>query len=413
MKKRFFPIMALAIVTGASGQQEISDETVVRGIADGILAETQYGFTTLSGALTFNTSGDVPEDTLVKFKSDYLSWHYVNGVIGMAMADLGSFLKDDRYTEHCVNQVYFGFENYRVFESRYKPDMPRWGYPYRELFAITELDDCGAMGAAAIEAYKRKSSPELMDYFNRIADHILNKQDRLSDLTLVRSGPHEMTLWADDLFMSVPFLARMGELTGDPKYVEDAVTQVLNFNKYLWDEDMGLYYHCYYNDLNRNGVAFWGRGNGWVMMATVQLLDRLPADHPKRQEILKILENHILGIARYQSGKGLWHQLLDKNDSYQESSCTSMFVYAIAHAVNEGWIDQRYASIALTGWEGLKNNMITSDWQLKNICIGTGIQDNLAFYYNRPSKTNELHGLGAVIEAGIEIMRLKDMQGKD
>ena len=413
MKKLFLLMAALAMMAGVKGQSEFSDEAVVRSIADRILKETQYGFTTRSGALSFNTAKEVPEDTLVEFKSKYLGWYYTNGVLNIAMADLGEFLKEDKYTQHCVNQIYFGFDNYREFEARFKPGMPRWGYPYRELFSIMELDDCGAMGASAIEAYNRKPSQELRDYFDRIADHILNKQDRLADKTLVRKGPHEMTLWADDLYMSVPFLSRMGELTGDPKYFEDAVTQVLNFNKYLWDEDKGLYYHCYYSDLNRNGVAHWGRCNGWVMMANVQLLDRLPADHPKREEILRNLEKHILGIAKYQNGKGLWHQLLDMNDSYQESSCTSMFVYTIAHAVNEGWIDKRYATIALAGWEGLKNNMITSDGQLKNVCIGTGIQDDLVFYYNRPSRLNELHGLGAVIEAGIEIMRLKDGLGKD
>lgn len=400
-------MLLLAIRAGTKGQSESSDEAVVRSIADRIVAEAQYGFIAQSGKLIYKTAREVPEDTLVKFRSEFLSWHYANGVINMAMADLGDFLKDDRYTQHCIHQVYFGFDNYKVFEARYKPGMPRWGYPYRELFSIRELDDCGAMGASAIEAYKRKPSQELRDYFDLIADHILNKQDRLKDKTLVRKGPHEMTLWADDLFMSVPFLARMGELTGDPKYFDDAVTQVLNFNRYLWNEEKGLYYHCYYSDLDRNGVAHWGRCNGWVMMATVQLLDRLPVDHPRRGEILKNLEKHILGIAKYQNGKGLWHQLLDKNDSYPESSCTSMFVYTIAHAVNKGWIDTHYATIALAGWEGLKNNMITADGQLKNVCIGTGIQDDLVFYYNRPSKLNELHGLGAVIEAGIEIMKLK------
>jgi unsaturated rhamnogalacturonyl hydrolase len=393
MKRLLLFIPVLSVMAGVRGQSDIADETVVRSIADRILAETQYGFTTLSGTLTYNTAGEIPEDTLVTFRSNYLSWHYANGVINMAMADLGEFLKDDRYIQHCVNQVYFGFNNYKVFEGRYKPGMPRWGYPYRELFSIMELDDCGSMGASAIEAYYRKPSQELREYFDRVADHILNRQDRLPDKTLVRKGPHEMTLWADDLFMSVPFLARMGKLTGDPIYFEDAVTQVLNFHHYLWNEAKGLYYHCYYSDLNRNGVAHWGRCNGWVMMATVQLLDRLPMDYPGREEVLKILEQHILGIAKYQNGKGLWHQLLDKSDSYQESSCTSMFVYAIAHAVNEGWIDARYGTIALAGWEGLKNNMITNDGQLKSVCIGTGIQDDLVFYYNRPTRLNEMHGL--------------------
>jgi unsaturated rhamnogalacturonyl hydrolase len=408
MKKLFILLVTLMGITEAWGQPSITDEAIVRGIADRILAETKYGFTATAGDISYNSAKEIPDGTSVRFKSEYLGWHYVNGVINMAMIDLGEFLQDDRYTQHCVNQVYFGFDNYKVFQTRYTPDMPRWGYPYRELFAIMELDDCGSMGASAIEAFYKKPSQVLRDYFDRVADHILNKQERLPDKTLVRGDPHKMTLWADDLYMSVPFLARMGKFTGDPKYFDDAVTQVLNFNKYLWNEDKGLYYHCYYTDLSRNGVAHWGRCNGWVMMATVHLLNMLPADHPRREDIRKILEKHILGVARYQDGNGLWHQLLDKNDSYEESSCSSMFVYTTARAVNMGWIDKSYATIALAGWEGLKKNMITPDGQLKNVCIGTGIQDDLVFYYNRPARLNELHGLGAVIEAGIEIMRLRE-----
>ncbi len=387
-------------------RQTLSDLQTLRNIADRILNETQYGF--VNGNQYYPSANDIPEKVNVQFKSEYLSWHYVNGVINMAMVDLGEFLHEEKYVSHCINQIYFGFNNYKVFQSRYTPDMPRWGYPYRELFKIMELDDCGAMGASAIEAYHRKPSKELYDYFDRVADHILNRQDRLSDKTLVRQGPHKMTLWADDLYMSVPFLARMGKLTGEQKYYEDAVRQVVNFNKYLWDKDKELYYHCYYSDLNRNGVAHWGRCNGWVMMAEVHLLNLMPENHSMREEVRKILEKHILGIAKYQNAKGLWHQLLDKNDSYEESSCSAMFVYAIARAVNMGWIDRGYATIALAGWEGLKNYMITADGQLKNVCVGTGIQDDLVFYYNRPAKLNELHGLGAVIEAGIEILRLKE-----
>ncbi|MBN2215694.1 MAG: glycoside hydrolase family 88 protein [Bacteroidales bacterium] len=103
--------------------------------------------------------------------------------------------------------------------------------------------------------------------------------------------------------------------------------------------------------------------------------------------------------------------MLDKTDSYPESSCSAMFVYSIARAVSKGWIDKRYASIAVRGWEGLKEHKTTLDGQLKDIYAGTGIEDNMVFYYNRPAPTNETHGLGAVIDAGIEIIRLrKSMQ---
>jgi len=84
-----------------------------------------------------------------------------------------------------------------------------------------------------------------------------------------------------------------------------------------------------------------------------------------------------------------------------------MFVYCIARAVNEGWIDERYGSIAIQGWRGLKEHKITNDGQVKDICVGTGIEDNMVFYYKRPARLNEKHGIGPVIDAGIEIIKLK------
>ena len=143
------------------------------------------------------------------------------------------------------------------------------------------------------------------------------------------------------------------------------------------------------------------------MMAQVHLLNFLPHDHPRRESLIANLDRQIQGIARYQSPEGLWHQIIDRTDSYLESSCSAMFAYSIARAVNEGWIDRRYASIALTGWEGLKALKITGDGQLKDVCIGTGIQNNMVFYYSRPARLNEMHGLGPVIEAGVEIIRMK------
>jgi rhamnogalacturonyl hydrolase YesR len=323
----------------------------------------------------------------------------------MAMIDLGDFLKDEKYTNHAIQHVSFSLENVRYFEKRDNTNYRR--QPFRPIINIRELDDCGAMGASVIEVYKRVNNPLFKTYIDRAANHISNLQDRLADGTLVRKAPNPMTLWADDLYMSVPFLARMGTLTGDNKYYEDAINQVLNFSKYLWDAERELYYHCYFDDLKRNGIAHWGRANGWMMCAQVHLLNQLPADYPRRELIIKNLERQIVGISKYQDGNGLWHQILDRTDSYPESSCSAMFVYSIARAINQGWIDRRYTSIVLSGWQGLKSNMITPEGQMKDVCVGTGVENDLAFYYNRPARTDDTHGTGSLIEAGIETIKLK------
>jgi rhamnogalacturonyl hydrolase YesR len=381
---------------------------VVRSIADYILEHTTYDYREVGSGKIYKSTDEIAEDAEVHFTNPFMQWGYTMGVLNMAMINLGAFLDEEKYTNYSVQHVTNGMDNYEFFEARFKHDRPHHRYPYGQLWTMQELDDCGAMGASMIEVYKIVDRKDYREYIDNTAVHIMETQDRLEDGTLVRKFPHEMTLWADDLYMSVPFLARMGDLTGDVKYFNDALLQVFNFTKYLWNNDKELYYHCYYSDLVRNGVAHWGRCNGWVMMAQVHLMNFLPADHPKREELRKNLERQILGIAKYQNMDGLWHQLLDKNDSYVESSCSAMFVYSIARAVNEGWIDKRYGSIATRGWEGLKEHKITHDGQIRDICVSTGIQNDLIFYYKRPARTNETHGLGAVIDAGIEVIKLKN-----
>lgn len=406
--RSFFTIcFVLALISTPFAQVNSDDETVVRNIADYILRHAEFKFEGVSNGQTYHSTKEIPDNVDVRFKSPFGEWHYTNGVLNMAMIDLAAFLNEEKYASFAAQHVAFGFDNYQFFQKRFKGDRPHYYFPFGQLWTMKELDDCGAMGASVIEVYQKVKRADYKDYIENTARHITEKQDRLDDGTLARTFPHNMTLWADDLYMSVPFLARMGKLSGDRKYFDDAIHQVLKFTEHLWNKDKELYYHCYYSDLKRNGVAHWGRCNGWVMMAQVHLLNFLPADHPQRETLIKNLERQILGIAKYQNPNGLWHQVLDKSDSYVESSCSAMFVYCTARAVNQGWIDKRYATIATTGWEGLKAQKITPAGQLKDVCVGTGIQDDMVFYYTRPARLNEKHGLGAVIEAGIEVLKLK------
>jgi hypothetical protein len=61
-----------------------------------------------------------------------------------------------------------------------------------------------------------------------------------------------------------------------------------------------------------------------------ELLSVLPEDHPGRAAVLAQYRAHVAGLAAAQGGAGLWHQLLDRNDSYLETSASAMYVYAIA-----------------------------------------------------------------------------------
>jgi rhamnogalacturonyl hydrolase YesR len=317
------------------------------------------------------------------------------------MLQTAAVLQEPRYSDYVRRNYDFIFTNLDYFKKQY--DAGARSVEWRPVLKIGSLDDCGSMAAGLLEVYATDKKPAYMDYLQRVGDYIRNKQAKFPDGTLARTEPRNMTLWADDLYMSVPFLARMGKTTGDPGYFDFAIQQVEAFNRYIYDSTTGLYFHAYYNDEHINGVAHWGRCNGWVALAQCALLDALPADHPKRAELQRFLLRQIVGFSRYQDSSGLWHQLLDKPDSYLESSVTAMFTYTVAHAVNKGWINPRYLTIAREGWHGLTRD-VTTDGELRDVCIGTSIEDDIHFYYTRPRETNDTHGLGAFLLAGTEMI---------
>jgi unsaturated rhamnogalacturonyl hydrolase len=386
-------------------QDTSKTEDVLHLVADAIVQSTHFQFIDQQTGNRYNSPADAPESVTLRPDSPYADWRYWNGVLNIAMLKLSDVLKEPSYAEFPLKQIAFNFDHYRFFEKKNKGE-GKWDYPFGQHFLMEELDDCGTMGASVIEVSRLAPQDRYRIYINQAATHIHTMQSRLKDRTLVRSFPHKWTLWADDLYMSVSFLARMGEFSKDNSYFDDAAQQVINFHKYLFDETVGLMHHCWYSDVNRAGVAFWGRANGWAMLAQVDLLDRLPANHPQRGTLLRLLQRHILGIARYQNSEGLWHQLLDKTDSYLETSCSAMFTYTIARAVNKGYIEPRYALVAIHGWEGVMSK-IHSDGKVEGVCTGTGVGDDLEFYYNRPAPLNDVHGIGALLLAGAEVLRLQ------
>ncbi|MEO6520764.1 MAG: glycoside hydrolase family 88 protein [Mucilaginibacter sp.] len=384
--------------------QKISSEELVRGVADQVIAHTSFRFVNSKTKEKYDSTKGLPLSADIKAETAYNKWNYVNGVITIGMMQMADVLNDKKYSDYSLHNSEFIFSSIPYFEQIYKAKMgkPEFG----QFFTMGNLDACGAMSAGLCDVDALMHKKEYSEYLSRSADYISHKQQRLADGTLCRPNPRDGTIWADDLFMSVPFLARMGKITGDAKYFDDAIKQVENFNKYLYDPMTGLFIHNYYNDVQMNGVGRWGRANGWLAMAQCQLLNVLPAGHPKRAELIRLLLRQIVGYSRYQDQTGLWHQLLDKPDSYLETSVTAMFTYAVARAVNQGWINAKYIAIANEGWRGLATK-ITADGQMQDVCVGTNMDEDIKFYYSRPTELNDIHGLGAFLLAGAEMVRFE------
>ncbi|MEO6520666.1 MAG: glycoside hydrolase family 88 protein [Mucilaginibacter sp.] len=399
--RKFLSVLLLTACSGAVFAQTNTEE-VVRRVADNIIKTTTFKFVNSKTGEKFDSTKGLAPSGDVKAESKYNRWMYVNGVLTAGMMQTAAVLNDKKYSDYSLHNFQFIFNSLPYFEEVRKDKSVKVEYgPY---FNISNLDACGAMSAGLMDVYALDNRKDYRTYLDRSVDYISNKQLRLPDGTLCRPNPRKNTIWADDLYMSIPFLARMGKLTGNTKYFDDAIKQVENFNKYLYDTNTGLYWHNYYSDVEMNGVGHWGRANGWLAVAQTELLRNLPANHPKRAELIRLLLRQIVGFARYQDQSGLWHQLLDKPDSYLETSVTAMYTYAVARAVNEGWINEKYISIAREGWKGLTAK-VTTDGQLEDVCIGTNMDEAIKFYYTRPKELNDTHGLGAILLAGTEMIK--------
>lgn len=274
------------------------------------------------------------------------------------------------------------------------------------------LDDAGSMCAAFIKAAHAGVEPDaLSPWIDNYMQWISTSQFRLADGTLARNRPLASTLWLDDLYMSVPALAQMGARTGERKYFDDAVKQILQFSARMFVPETGLYRHGWVQEMEPHPAFHWARANGWAVVAMAELLSVLPADHPGRAAVLAQYRAHVRGLAACQGGTGLWHQLLDRPDSYLETSASAMFCYSIARGINRGWLDRlAYGPMVSLAWNAV-SAQVNARGQVENTCVGTGMGFDPAFYYYRPVSVYAAHGYGPVLLAGAEMIELRQHLG--
>ena len=288
--------------------------------------------------------------------------------------------------------------------------------PIRPLLTLGNLDSCGSMGAEFLEGMRRRPDaviPAQPPVAARIADWIEHRQDRLPDGTLWRHAARDAnkhwpagTIWADDLYMSCPFLARWSEYTHDPKPLADAAHQILSMAARLQDRD-GVWFHGYSVPLHQHAPYKWGRANGWAMVAAVEVLSAMPADDPQRAALLDEYRRQVAGVIRLQAPSGMWHQVLDHPELWEETSCTGMFAYAIARGVNRGWLPAADLAVAQKAFAALCAREITPEGVVNGTCEGTNIGTTLAFYADRGRPSDDLHGRGVVLLAGTELLNAK------
>ncbi|WP_337035577.1 glycoside hydrolase family 88/105 protein [Paenibacillus illinoisensis] len=344
--------------------------------------------------------------------TNYGRWDYPLGVTVYGLLQAGRYLdRPDiiRYAAEHV-QACTRMYDYSLW------DREQYGFPAvnQQLVMMKMLDNCGSFGSAMLEAYSECNEPTFLPIAERIADFMLFRLERQEDGAFYRECIGEFaenTMWADDLYMSTPFLVRYARLTGEQSALDEAARQFLLYRKYLFMPEFKIMSHVYDFKYEQATHIPWGRGNGWTLFSLTEVLEALPAEHPDRPALILFFNELCDGYAALQGEGGLWHQVLNDANTYQEASCTAMFAYGFARGVRFGWLEQpeRYIEASERAWSGLTRTAIDRQGNVHGVCSGSRYAFT-AEYYDKDllTVTNDNHGIGIMMLAGTEVAKMKE-----
>ena len=390
----------------------IPDKNTIKANLDRILnyldAATPANVVDKNSGKTINNPSDYDSNSQLQ-KGDFRLTSYEWGVTYAAMLAAAEATGDKRYERYVYDRFNFLSKNFDAFKKLYN-DYGLIDPSIQKMVAPKALDDAGAICAAMIKAARKNKQLELQSVIDNYMNYIMYNEYRLFDRTFARKRPQMNTVWLDDMFMSIPAIMQMGATTGENKYFDEAAGQISSFEDKMFIAEKGLFRHGWVESMEEHPSFFWARANGWALLTLTETLDELPKNHPQREPILNLYKKHIKGLSALQSGEGFWHQLLDREDSYLETSATAIFTYCIAHGINKGWINaSTFGPVAVLGWNAVSTK-INPKGQIEGTCVGTGMAFDPAFYYYRPVSVYAAHGYGPVIWAGAEMITLLNTQ---
>jgi unsaturated rhamnogalacturonyl hydrolase len=161
---------------------------------------------------------------------------------------------------------------------------------------------------------------------------------------------------------------------------------------------------------------FWSRAMGWYMIGLVDVLEKFPQNHPKRAEMIRILEDLSRALVKFQDPVSkTWWQVTDKagqKDNYLESSGSSMFVGAMLKGIRLGLLPEDLKPAALAGYEGILKEFVTKDergmFHLNRAVSGAGLgglpyrDGSYEYYVKEPKRDDDLKAIGPFMQAAIE-----------
>jgi len=204
--------------------------------------------------------------------------------------------------------------------------------------------------------------------------------------------------WIDDMYMITALQLQAYRATGEAKYLQRTAREMVAYLQKL-QQPNGLFFHA------PDVKFYWGRGDGWVAVGMTEMLRELPANHPLRKPILAAYRKMMATLLAHQADSGMWRQLIDHPESWEESSASAMFTYAFITGVKNGWLPaETYGPAARKAWIALVG-YLTPDGDLREVCVGTGKKADLQYYLDRPRAVGDAHGQAPMLWSAVALLR--------
>lgn len=343
-------------------------------------------------------------DTLLKLylqSTFFGQWSYAMMVGHYGMKQAARKLGETDFQKYFMESMRLlcRHRNYAVLDG----ERTGWSSYLPQSKQLERLDPIGTIGINIAEYYMMSGDDKAQYLLELLGKSITYHVPRFEDGTFYRI----QTMWTDDMYMSLPFLVRLGVMTGEERYFDDILTQVRGFVKRLFMEEQGLFSHIYFVEEGKPNRVPWGRGNGWVLLALSEVLLLMPETYHGREEILEVYRKFAEGVLAHRDPEyGFWHQVINNPNSYMEASGSAMFITALARGVQEGWLDESLTETIVDAWKALICHCVDAEGNVHGVCMGSSCSMDEKYYIQLGTITNDDHGVGILLGAGVEVMNM-------
>ena len=343
------------------------------------------------------------------------AWNYIDGCMTSSLIELYKTTKDEKYIEFVKK-----FVDYYVFA-----DGSIRGYDPNH-FSTDDVCESRIL----FDLYDLTKNEKYNKAIEKTYYQVLN-QPRTKEGNFWHKKIYPHQIWLDGLYMMQPFSTRYQTIKGSKDY-SDIVNQFKNVRTLMFDEIKKLYYHGYDSSKQmfwadkETGLSknFWLRSIGWFTVGLIDVYDYIDENYKEERNIIaKLFKETIDGILMYQDEESkMFYQLPDKKEvegNYLETSGSSMIAYALLKGARLNVLDKSYQAKGKEIFEGICRKYLSvnqdGDLNLGGICLvaGLGPENNLrrdgsvAYYLSEPIVENDAKGVGPLIMAYTEMIKLK------